>query len=143
MTELRSFDRSLPMALLQARESVMVHFRPLLAEHGLTEQQWRVIRALSAHESLDASAVADVTNLLAPSVTRILARLETMNLTTRHVATSDQRRSLIELSGEGRALFSTIAPRSEEIYATLEQSFGSERLNRLLQELNDLQEAST
>ena len=84
-----------------------------------------------------------MTNLLAPSVTRILARLETMNLITRHVATSDQRRSLIELSGEGRALLSTIAPRSEEIYATLEQSFGSERLNRLLQELNDLQEAST
>lgn len=121
----------------------MVHFRPLLAEHGLTEQQWRVIRALAAHDSLDASAVADATNLLAPSVTRILAKLESMHLIARQVATADQRRSLIELSDAGRTLFSTIAPRSEEIYATLEHAFGSERLELLLQELNDLREAST
>ncbi len=35
---LRSFDASLPMALLRARESAMRLFRPLLAEFDLTEQ---------------------------------------------------------------------------------------------------------
>ena len=42
------FSRSLPMALLRARESVMVRFRPMLRAHGLTEQQWRVLRAMAA-----------------------------------------------------------------------------------------------
>ena len=44
MSSLR--HRNLALLLLQARESVMAEFRPLLNEHGLTEQQWRVIRAL-------------------------------------------------------------------------------------------------
>ena len=38
--------RNLPRLLLQARESVIAHFRPILKAHGLTEQQWRVLRAL-------------------------------------------------------------------------------------------------
>jgi len=44
--ELRDFQKNLPMALLRARESVMSHFRPILRDHDITEQQWRVIRAL-------------------------------------------------------------------------------------------------
>src|SRR5438105_334324 len=44
---LRPFSQSLPMALLRAREAVMRHFRPSLQAAGLTEQQWRTMRALS------------------------------------------------------------------------------------------------
>src|SRR5208283_3623306 len=45
---MREFSRSLPMSLLRAREAVMRHFRPSLRRHGLTEQQWRILRALAA-----------------------------------------------------------------------------------------------
>jgi hypothetical protein len=38
--------RNLPLLLLQAREGVIAHFRPILHAHGLTEQQWRIVRAL-------------------------------------------------------------------------------------------------
>ena len=38
--------RNLPLLLLQAREGVLAHFRPILNAHGVTEQQWRIIRAL-------------------------------------------------------------------------------------------------
>jgi hypothetical protein len=48
----RSFARSLPMALLKAREAVMVRFRPSLRAHGLTEQQWRVLRIMSVADSV-------------------------------------------------------------------------------------------
>ena len=48
--------RSLPIALLRARETVMHRFRPLLASHDLTEQQWRVIRVLG--ETITAAGVA-------------------------------------------------------------------------------------
>ena len=44
---MREFSRSLPMSLLRAREAVMRQFRPSLREHGLTEQQWRILRALA------------------------------------------------------------------------------------------------
>ncbi len=32
--------------LLQAREGVMARFRPILNAHGITEQQWRIVRGL-------------------------------------------------------------------------------------------------
>jgi len=38
--------RNLPLLLLQAREKLFTEFRPLLNDAGVTEQQWRVIRAL-------------------------------------------------------------------------------------------------
>ena len=51
---LRDFQHSLPMELLKAREAAMARFRPMLRSHGLTEQQWRVIRALAAYQKIDA-----------------------------------------------------------------------------------------
>ena len=40
----RPFDQSLPMMLMRAREGVMRRFRPHLRGHGLTDQQWRILR---------------------------------------------------------------------------------------------------
>src|SRR5665647_1001577 len=60
---MRDFSRSLPMALLRARESVMRHFRPSLRAHGLTEQQWRILRALSSHGEIEVTELAVVAYL--------------------------------------------------------------------------------
>jgi homoprotocatechuate degradation regulator HpaR len=73
---LRDFQHSLPMELLKAREAAMSRFRPMLRRHGLTEQQWRVVRALAAYQKIDASELAKKSFLLAPSLTRILQFLE-------------------------------------------------------------------
>ena len=48
----RLSHRNLPLLLLQAREAVFARFRPLLNAVGLTEQQWRVVRALLDHGPL-------------------------------------------------------------------------------------------
>ncbi|MGO7418398.1 MarR family transcriptional regulator, partial [Rhizobium ruizarguesonis] len=64
--------RSLPIALLRARAAVMGHFRPMLALHDVTEQQWRVIRLLAEAGTLDASEMSERAFILAPSPTRIL-----------------------------------------------------------------------
>ena len=50
---MRDFSQSLPMALLRAREAVMRQFRPILRQHGLTEQQWRILRALAAVDAIE------------------------------------------------------------------------------------------
>ena len=56
------------MELLKAREAAMSRFRPMLREHGLTEQQWRVIRALADYKEIDAGELAKKSFLLAPSL---------------------------------------------------------------------------
>src|SRR6218665_2043626 len=75
--------RSLPMSLLRAREAVMSKFRPMLARHDVTEQQWRVIRVLGEASPLDATEVAERASILAPSLTRIIKALEDRGFITR------------------------------------------------------------
>lgn len=137
--EMRPFDESLPMALLRAREATMRRFRPILAEHDLTEQQWRTLRALSAADgALDVGDVADTTFLLGPSLSRILANLADRDLIARRPDPADQRRSLIELTGAGRRLVARIAPRSEAEYNEIERILGPARLRTILELLGDL-----
>ena len=136
---MRPFSQSLPMALLRAREEAMRRFRPLLAAHDLTEQQWRVLRALTAADGrLDLTGLAERTALQVPSASRIIANLEGRGLVERRTTKGDQRRASLGLSDAGRGLVRRIAPHSEAAYNRIEEEFGAERLARLLEELAEL-----
>src|ERR1700709_2939423 len=80
---MREFSRSLPMSLLRAREAVMRQFRPSLRNHGLTEQQWRILRALTAVETIEVTELARAASLLWPVLPRILRDLEARHLIER------------------------------------------------------------
>src|SRR3977135_339575 len=86
---MREFPPSLPMSLLRAREAVMRQFRPSLREHGLTEQQWRILRALAAIEAAEVTELARTAFLLGPSLSRILRDLDARNLIERTSAKAD------------------------------------------------------
>ena len=136
---MRGFERSLPMVLLRAREASISLFRPMFAEHGLTEQQWRVLRALASDRApMDAGELADITFLLVSSLSRILAGLEAQSLIERRTADDDRRRVIVSLSEEGRELVARVAPHSEAVYERLEARFGRERLAALIAELDAL-----
>lgn len=60
---LPDFSRSLHMLLLRASESVMRQFRASLRAHGITEQQWRVLRALSGLAEIEVTDLARLTCL--------------------------------------------------------------------------------
>jgi homoprotocatechuate degradation regulator HpaR len=125
------------MELLKAREAAMARFRPALREWGLTEQQWRVIRALSEYQPLDASELATRSFLLAPSLTRILKNLENQGLITRSADSSDQRKQVVSLSSKGQQRFDQAAPESEALYAEIETEFGVDRLELLYELLSE------
>jgi homoprotocatechuate degradation regulator HpaR len=137
---MRTFRSSLPMALLRAREAVMNEFRPNLAENGINEQQWRVLRALAStvDDDMSVGQLADHTLLLGPSLSRILVKLEEQGVIERRVDDDDARRSYISINAAGLALVRNIAPQSESIYGGIEQRFGRERLAKLLLELTEL-----
>jgi len=128
------------MELMRAREATMAWFRPMLRDHGLTEQQWRVIRALSETNGIDAGELASRSFLLAPSLTRILQHLESESLINRKQDASDNRKAIVALSAKGRRLFEKVAPFSESLYADIEDKFGVDRLEELYTLLADLHE---
>ena len=138
---MRDFSRSLPMALLRAREAVMDRFRPSLRDFGITEQQWRVLRALYDHGEVETGALACLCCLLTPSLSRILKHLESTGLVARRAAPSDQRRTLVAISRTGRVLLERRAPLSETQYRAIENAFGKERVATLYETLEELIDA--
>jgi homoprotocatechuate degradation regulator HpaR len=136
---MREFSRSLPMSLLRAREAVMRHFRPSLRQHGLTEQQWRILRALASIEAAEVTELARTAFLLGPSLSRILRDLEARNLIERKTAKADQRRSMVSISKEGVKLMASVAPSSEVIYAEITRRFGARKLAELQDMLGQLE----
>ena len=138
---MRAFSESLPMALLRTREAVMCLFRPGLRKHGVTEQQWRILRALAHSGSLEVTELADATFLLAPSLSRILPDMEKRQLITRKQVDSDLRRSVVSLQSKGLRLIAAHAPDSERIYAQIAERFGEERVTQLFALLHELQDS--
>src|SRR5690606_22008184 len=134
----RNTRRSLPIALLRAREAVMTHFRPMLAEHDITEQQWRVIRILAEAGTVDASQMADRAFILAPSLTRIIRSLEERGIITKAKDDNDGRRVLLQITPAGLAIIEEVAPESRAIYEKLEKRFDRQLIEQLLDMLDEL-----
>ena len=135
---IRSYEDALPIALLRTRETVMARFRPHLTKHGLTEQQWRVIRAVQQRDDIDATALSERCCILMPSMSRMLKSLESDGLLTRKAVKGDRRRQQISLTKKGHELFRKMAPESENIYAKIEQSFGKDEIALLTHTLRSL-----
>jgi homoprotocatechuate degradation regulator HpaR len=128
---MREFSRSLPMSLLRAREAVMRQFRPSLRRHGLTEQQWRILRALAAIDAIEVTELARVAFLLGPSLSRILRDLEARHLIERRIDQADLRRAVVSISDKGVKLMEMVAPSSEAIYAEITKLYGARKLAAL------------
>ena len=138
-TPMREFSRSLPMSLLRAREAVMRQFRPSLRRHDLTEQQWRILRALAAIDAIEVTELARTAFLLAPSLSRILRDLEARDLIERKTAETDLRRGLVSISDKGLRLMEVVAPSSEAIYAAITRRYGAKKLAELQDMLGALE----
>jgi homoprotocatechuate degradation regulator HpaR len=121
----------------------MRQFRPLLRETGMSEQQWRVLRALGRAGYLEAGALAQATCLLAPSLSRILPDMERRQLIVRRQLESDLRRSVISLDRKGVRLLSLYSPLSDRIHGDITRRFGSRRMAMLLALLRELEDAAT
>lgn len=117
----------------------MRRFRPALRDQGVTEQQWRILRALAHSGPMEVTALAEATFLLAPSLSRILPDLESRRLISRRQLDSDRRRALVTIEPAGLRLIAAHAPDSEAVYGEIARLFGEERLERLLGLLQQLE----
>lgn len=130
--------RNLPLLLLQARERVMGRFRPILNAHGVTEQQWRVVRALNENGPLEPRQIGEMCCISSPSMAGMLSRMEDMKLVDRRRMEQDQRRVLVSLTAKGTAMVEQITPLSEQTYRELETLLGQDFVSTLYEQLDRL-----
>lgn len=136
---LRQTRRSLPIALLRARETVMGPIRGMLAETGVNEQKWRVLRMLDEQGPLELTVLAREACLLLSSLTRMVRPMEDEGLISRRTPDSDRRKVVVAITDKGRDLIRDHMDHSNAIFARIEAAFGRERLELLLDLLDELQ----
>jgi homoprotocatechuate degradation regulator HpaR len=137
---LRQTGRSLPIALLRARETVMGPIRVMLSESGISEQKWRVIRVLDEAGPMEQTALASRACLLLPSLTRMLRAMEAEGLLTRAPDAADGRKSIVSVTEKGRQIITDHVAESRAIFAELRARFGAEKIEQLLDLLEELSE---
>ncbi len=125
------------MLLLAAREAVTQRFREQNHTHGLTEQQWRVIRALAEVESLEIHALSAMCRIHAASLSRILPKLHRDGLIARGAKAADQRCVIVSLTPRGRQIISDTWPEASQVYEQLARDVGAERLAHMYQVLEE------
>ena len=109
----------------------MGHFRQILNHFGLTEQQWRILRALDERGQLEPREICDSCQFSSPSMAGMLARLEEAGLVTRERIPGDQRRVIVKLSQKGIDLLKQVGPLIEQQYAYIEEACGKQVLDDL------------
>jgi homoprotocatechuate degradation regulator HpaR len=134
----RFTHRNLPLLLLQAREGIISRFRPLLHAAGLTEQQWRVVRALLELGPLEPRQIGSICCLSSPSLAGILARMDDLGLVARERMPHDQRRVQVSVTRKGQALAKRLAPQIEATYRSIEAQIGPECSAQLYLVLDDI-----
>lgn len=123
--------RNLPQLFLRAREELLCHFRPIITHFGLTEQQWRILRAIGEFDQLEPREICEICQILSPSLTGVLSRMEDMGLVTRTRMEEDQRRVIVRMTPKAEKLVAELGPLIVEQYKVIEQAFGPDLIQEL------------
>jgi len=134
----RLTHRNLPLLLLQAREQVIAGFRPILNAHGVTEQQWRIVRVLLETGPLEPRDIGRHCRISSPSLAGVLTRMAELGLVERKRFARDQRRVQVSLTARSRKLAASMAPEVEAQYRRLEDRVGGPACQRLVQVLDEV-----
>ena len=134
------FLDSLPMILSRSLDRVMPSYRRLFQANDLTDQQWRVLRALWEQQHLTSSEISQITLLPPPSLVGILDRLEKKNLIGRLRSTKDRRYVNIIPTRKGRVLMEHMMPMVDHIHNDFMQRVTTAEwaeFNRILNKLSE------
>ncbi len=121
----------------------MPPIREMLADAGITEQQWRVLRVLAEYGPQSTSTLASRASLLFPSLTRIAQTMQSKGLITLSRDEDDRRRQLIEITAEGQKIIDDKSRQALKIVADVKRRIGEERYDALLDTLALLDPDST
>jgi homoprotocatechuate degradation regulator HpaR len=130
--------RNLPQLMLQSREALMQRFRPMLNDQGVTEQQWRILRALLQEDGLEPRQLCERCLISSPSIAGVLARMEEAGFIRRERMAHDQRRVRVTLTPQAQAMGDAMAPLVEQQYAELEALVGVAALQQVYDALDTL-----
>jgi DNA-binding MarR family transcriptional regulator len=110
---LLELDRFIPYQLSVLSNLVSQEIAQAYGERfGLAVTEWRIIAVLGRFPGLSAAGVAERSAMDKVAVSRAVARLLERGLLHRETHDDDRRRSVLELSEAGRAVYDEVAPQA-------------------------------
>jgi len=103
-TDWLKLDQQLCFALYSSSLAMTKLYKPLLAPLGLTYPQYLALLVLWERDGLTVSELGERLFLDSGTLTPLLKRMETAGWLQRERAADDERRVIVSLTGEGRAL---------------------------------------
>lgn len=116
----------------------MSRFRPVLNQHGVTEQQWRILRVLLEEDGLEPRQLCERCLISSPSIAGVLMRMEEAGWIQRERMEHDQRRVKVSITAATKKLGKSMAPIIEREYLELEKQVGVKQLQQVYDTLDAL-----
>ncbi len=106
----RSREQEAAVGLLRTADAVKRHFSGVIEPHGITLQQYNVLRILrgAGPDGLPTLSVGQRMIEHTPGVTRLIDRLEKKNFVVRVPCPTDRRRVYCRITEEGRTLLAEL-----------------------------------
>ena len=106
----RSREQEAAVGLLRTADAVKRHFSQIIERHGITLQQYNVLRILrgAAPDGLPTLTVGERMIEQTPGVTRLIDRLEKKGFVVRVPCPKDRRRVYCRITSEGLGLLAEL-----------------------------------
>ncbi|TCJ23373.1 MarR family winged helix-turn-helix transcriptional regulator [Nocardioides jejuensis] len=125
----------LSLLLKHAEQAVRLRLQPVLDEHGLTYDHWRILAVLELHPGLTMSTIADAAVVPAATLTRLVDRLTEIALVVRRIDRADKRRALVALSPRGTDVAAALRVVEDRVSAEVAAALGADRAEALHRDL--------
>lgn len=101
-----------PYLINRVAVGMVKDFAPDLKRYGLDIQRWRVLAAILSHAECRFGELVKITSIEAPTLSRIVTRMQRDRLIRCRPLASDTRTFLASLTPKGRALANRVLPRA-------------------------------
>lgn len=106
-------SRSRLVRLRQEEADLRARVQPLLDEHGLLPEHWRILAVVDDHPGITMTSLATSAVVAAASLTRHVDRLVELALVVRRIDPADRRRAVLALSPRGADLAARLLAEEE------------------------------
>ena len=131
----KQFDLNhyMPCQLATVSHAIMRSVASVLEDRfGISTPEWKVLAIIAEKPGLSAVTVARLAEMDTVAVSRAVTKLLDRDLVDRELDSEDRRRSVLNLSQDGAALYAQVVPIAQELETNLLNDF-SEEERRILE----------
>jgi DNA-binding MarR family transcriptional regulator len=133
-----TIDQRLCFALYSSSQAIIKKYRPFLKELDMTYPQYLVILVLIEHNKLTVKALGGFLDLDSGTLTPLLKRMEAQGRVIRQRSVDDERKVMIRLTEQAKALIPEIAIMQNQVACAT--GLDQEEFEQLLLKLQQLKQ---